>query len=151
MQSKRSIGLLNQMKLNKMRTRLQQSSSLSLSLSIYLHLPFFLCARFAHQYQIHTYINDTIDTYMDTLRKQVRKNSLQIAMEINRLSLNSDGAFRTMIHKRTPQAKNNTSTVNTLKIGEINSITERVTNKKWCVYTSIENKSKIHRSILRYA
>lgn len=32
-------------------------------------------------------------------------------MEINRLSLNSLGAFRTMIHNRTPQAKNNTSTV----------------------------------------
>jgi hypothetical protein len=30
---------------------------------------------------------------------------------MKRLSLNSDGAFRTTIHKRTPQAKNNTSTV----------------------------------------
>lgn len=31
-------------------------------------------------------------------------------MDINRLSLNSDGAFRTIMHKRTPHAKNNTST-----------------------------------------
>lgn len=31
-------------------------------------------------------------------------------MDIKRLSLNSDGAFRTIIHRRTPQAKNNTST-----------------------------------------
>lgn len=31
-------------------------------------------------------------------------------MEMKRLSLNSDGALRTIMHNRTPQAKNTTST-----------------------------------------
>lgn len=30
---------------------------------------------------------------------------------MKRLSLNSDGAFRTIMHNRTPQARNSTSTV----------------------------------------
>lgn len=40
----------------------------------------------------------------------MRKNSLYIAMEMNLLSLNSDGALRTIMHKRTPHARNSTST-----------------------------------------
>lgn len=46
---------------------------------------------------------------------------------MNRLSLNSDGAFRTMIHKRTPHAKNRTSTVKEKKqiIEPINLINHR--------------------------
>jgi len=33
-----------------------------------------------------------------------------MAIDINRLSLNSDGAFRTTIQRRIPQTRNNTST-----------------------------------------
>lgn len=62
-------------------------------------------------YFIHSSIS-VINTYIETFRKQVSKNSLYIAMDINRLSLNSDGALRTIIHRRTPQPKNRTSTEN---------------------------------------
>lgn len=44
---------------------------------------------------------------------------------MNRLSLNSEGALRTIIQRRTPQAKNNTSTVNRInrkKQGKRNEI-----------------------------
>lgn len=34
-----------------------------------------------------------------------------MAIDINRLSLNSDGALRTMMQRRTPHARNSTSTV----------------------------------------
>lgn len=51
-------------------------------------------------------------TYMETFRKQVIRNSLYIAMDIYLLSLNSDGAFRTIMQRRTPQARNPTSTEN---------------------------------------
>lgn len=50
------------------------------------------------------------NTYIETFRKHVSRNSLYMAIEINRLSLNSDGALRTIIQRRTPQARNNTST-----------------------------------------
>lgn len=33
-----------------------------------------------------------------------------MAIDMNRLSLNSDGAFRTTMHNRIPQTRNNTST-----------------------------------------
>lgn len=33
-----------------------------------------------------------------------------MAIDMNRLSLNSDGAFRTTMHNRMPQTRNNTST-----------------------------------------
>lgn len=49
---------------------------------------------------------------MDTFTNIDNKNSLYIAIDMNRLSLNSDGAFRTTIHKRIPHAKNNASTEN---------------------------------------
>lgn len=35
-----------------------------------------------------------------------------MAIDMNRLSLNSDGAFRTTMHSRIPQTRNNTSTKN---------------------------------------
>ena len=35
-----------------------------------------------------------------------------MVIEINRLSLNSDGAFRTMMHKRMPHNRNKNSTAN---------------------------------------
>ena len=35
-----------------------------------------------------------------------------MVIEINRLSLNSDGAFRTMMHKRMPHKRNKNSTAN---------------------------------------
>lgn len=48
---------------------------------------------------------------METFKKQVSKNSLYIAIDMNRLSLNSDGAFLTTIQSLTPKASPNTSTV----------------------------------------
>lgn len=50
------------------------------------------------------------NTYIDTLRNTDMINSLYIAMEMNRLSLNADGVFRTITHSRIPQIKNTTST-----------------------------------------
>lgn len=47
---------------------------------------------------------------MDICRKHVRKNSLYIAIDIYLLSLNSVGAFRTNIQRRTPHDRKNTST-----------------------------------------
>lgn len=52
-------------------------------------------------------------TYMETFRNIESKNSLYIAIEINRLSLNSEGAFRTTIHSLIPQARNRASTEKT--------------------------------------
>lgn len=47
---------------------------------------------------------------METFKNIDNKNSLYIAIEMNLLSLNSDGAFRTTIHSLMPHAKNNAST-----------------------------------------
>lgn len=73
-----------------------------------------------------------IDTYIDTLRNTESRNSLYIAIEMKRLSLNSEGAFLTTMQSRIPQTRNSTSTENkqiTLDILNIlmkfNSIKER--------------------------
>lgn len=47
---------------------------------------------------------------MEILRKSDRRNSLYMAMEIKRLSLNSEGAFLTTIHSLIPQIRKITST-----------------------------------------
>jgi len=61
---------------------------------------------------------------METLRNTDMINSLYMAIEINRLSLKTDGVFRPITHNRIPQIKNKTSTENekTLKNNILHNI-----------------------------
>lgn len=48
-------------------------------------------------------------TYMDTFKKRDKRVSLYIAQLMKRDSLNSDGAFLTIIHKLIPHRRNSSS------------------------------------------
>lgn len=66
---------------------------------------------------------------------------------MKRLSLNSDGAFRTTIHRRTPHAKNNTSTTNRKRMK-----ISRIINFLWCYNDAChirEVKVWSHQSVLQ--